>query len=350
MSTSCTFGGARHALLVALLAAFTLAEASAQSTTPTSYPNKSATELLQAYNRGAAGTAAGQEMLIAALNTTLPANDTNILAVRQSLAKASSVEDKVLLIKLLSSMYTPRVRTQQNLLIESDIKKLTESSDRKLAAEAVLEYSRLSYPSDRYQVLQRARAARVIDDDAYYGELAHGLRFAAPTQQSQMLSELEVARNAYGAEVLAATFASRELVAQLDSSARRRLFNVLSSREPDFPMALDSFGVTDMARYVIWMDAVATIESDLSGRSYADLVLGRLSAPRVDPRKILAVFSNPEGQRVIRESKDVSQLRALQARAQAYSNSLPQNALLKGAASSFSKQMAGTPAAAGQRP
>ena len=288
-------------------------------------------------------------VLMGVLNKTLPSNDVNLKTVRQSLAKASGIDDKILLIKVLASMYAPRVRSQQNLLIEGDIKKLVESSDPRLATEAVLEYSRLGYPADRYQVLQRARGAKVLDDDAYYGELAHGLRFSSPEQQSRMLSELETARNPYGNEILASTFGNQDLLGQLDASAQLRLFNLLSSREPNFPLALDSFGVIDMARYVVWMDAVATIESTMSGKPYAELVLGRLSGSQVDPRKILAVFANPEGQRVVRESKDVNQLNKLLARAQAYSSSLPQNVMLNGAAASFSKQMAGTPAAANQR-
>lgn len=338
-----------RALWLAILTVFAVNHAAAQSARPDPVPNKSAADLMQSYDSGVAGVVKGQDLLIGVLNKTLPSNDTNIKTVRQSLAKAGAIDDKIVLMKVLASMYTPRVRTQQNLLIESDIKKLIDSTDQRLAAEAVIEYSRLSYPGDRYQVLQRARGAKIIDDDAYYGELAHGLRFSSPTQQSQMLSELEAARNPFGKEILAATFGKQELFLQLDPSAQVRLFKILSSQEPNFPLALNSFGVIDMARYVVWMDAVATIESRLSGKPYAELVLGRLSSPQIDPRKILAVFANPEGQRVIRESKDVNGLRKLLSRAQAYSSSLPNNVMLNGAAGIFSKQMVGVPAAANVR-
>ena len=334
------------ALAIAVLVAVPMDFAVAQSVPSAPYPNKSAAELLQSYNSGASGTLKGQDLLIGVLNKALPPTDANVQVARRSLAKASATDDKILLVKVLASMYTPRVRNQQNLLIESDIKKLIDSPEPRLAAEAVLEYSRLSYPTDRYQVLQRARGARIIDDDAYYGELAHGLRFSSPEQQLQMLSELEAARNLYGNEILASTFGAPGAFDQLDAPARPKLLKLLSSREPNFPMALNNFGVIDMARYVTWIDAVATIEFKLTSKPYADLVVERLSGPEVDPRKILAVFANPEGQRVMHETRDTTQLRKLLKRAQVYSYSLPENAMLNGAAASFSKQMAAMPPAA----
>jgi hypothetical protein len=315
--------------------------AAAQPTGPDPLPNRSAAELMQSYSRGGTDSVKGQELLIGVLNKTLPSTDANIRITRQSLARSVAIDEKILLIKVLASMYTPRVRSQQNLLIESDIKKLIDSTDQRLGAEAVFEYSRLAYPSDRYEVLQRARGAKIIDDDAYYGEIAHGLRFSSRAQQSQMLAELETARNWYGNEILAATFGNEELVVQLDRSAQVGLLKILSDSEPGFPLALDSFGVIDIARYVDWVNAAATIESRLGGKAYAELVLRRLSDPRVDPRKILAIFGNPEGQRVIRESKDMHQLRMLLSRAQAYANSLPQNVMINGAAGSFTRQMSG---------
>lgn len=335
-----------RAQCLAILTVFAMNHAAAQSDRSDPFPNKSAATLMRSYNNGVAGSVNRQELLIGVLNKRLPLSDTNLQTVRQSLAKASAIDEKILLMKVLASMYTPRVRSRQNLLIESDIKKLIDSADRRVAVEAVMEYSRLSYPSDRYQVLQRARSAKVIDDDAYFGELAHGLRFSSAAQQSEMLSEIEGARNRFGNEVLAATFGNQELFVQLDPSAQVKLFKFLSSREPDFPLALDSFGVIDMARYVFWMNAVTTMESKLSGKPYAELVLARLSGPLVDPRKILAVFSNPEGQRVLRETNDVNQLRKLLSRAQDYSSSLPQNPMLNAAAGTFSKQMVGVPAGA----
>ena len=269
-----------------------------------------------------------------------------LMACVMGCAAAQSTDEEMLRMKTLASRYAPGVRNQQNLLIESEIRKLIDSSDQRLAAAAVLEYSRLAYPSDRYQILRRARGAKIIDDDAYYGELAHGLRFSSPVEQSRMLSELETARNAYAHEILASTFYSRHAFAQLDPSARVRLFALLSSAEPGFPLALDSFGGVDAARYVTWIDAVASMESQLGGKPYAELVVGRLSGPHVDPRKILAVFGNPEGEKVVRETRDAGQLRKLLERAQACSHSLPQNLMINDAARSFSRLMAGMPSAA----
>jgi hypothetical protein len=321
--------------------------AAAQSGRPDPFLDKSAGELLQAYNGGLAGSLKGQEYLFGVLDKGLPANDANIAVVRNSLFKAGATDDKVLLMKVLTSMYTPRVRTQANLQIESDVKKLIASGDKRLATAAVFEYSRLAYPTDRYAVLQQAHASKVVNDDSYFGELAHGLRFSTPQDQTQMLDELDRGRNGFGAQVLAATFGSREALAQLSPAARGRLLQILSSSEPGFPMALDSFGSFDVIRYAQWLAAVATMESTVVGNAYADVAMERLTDPRADPRKILAFFGNPEGQRAIAETKDRTRLRVLLTRAQGYANSLPQNIMLNGAADAFSKYMtqAGAPEA-----
>lgn len=301
------------------LMTFSHESVAAQSGTPDPLTKKSAAELLQAYNAGLAGSSKGQEYLIVLLNKGLPVNDANIAFVRNSLAKAGATDDKILLMKVLASMYTPRVHTQANLQIESDVKKLIASGDMQLATAAVFEYSRLAYPADRHAVLRQAHASKVIDDDAYFGELAHGLRFSTAQEQAQMLDEMDRFRNGFG--------------------ARARLLRVLSSSEPGFPMALDSFGSLDVIRYAQWLAAVATMESTTSGKSYADVAVEHLSDPKADPRKILAFFGNPEGQRAIAETKDRTRLRVLLTRAQDYARSLPQNIMLNGAAEAFSQYM-----------
>ena len=255
-----------RALCLASVMVFCNGHAFAQSGAPERFANKSAGDLLKAYNDGPAGSVQRQEYLFGVLDKGLPASDANIAAVRKSLARPGSTEDKVLLTKLLASMYSPRVRSQANLQIESDIKKLIASGDKRLATIAAFEYSRLAYPPDRYAVLRQAHAAKLFDDDAYFGELAHGLRFATPQEQAQMLDELDKSRNLYSAEILAATFGSPKPLAQLSPPARGRLLQVLSSREPVFPMALDAFGSVDVIRYAEWLAAVATIESAATGK------------------------------------------------------------------------------------
>lgn len=325
-----------YLLFVLLMAELATSFAHAQ----TPRPRLTAADLMNKYT-AATDSIQRHELLISVLNQKLPATPTNLQIVRLNLSKASAVDEKILLIKILASMYTPRARSQANLSIESDIKKLIDSPDRRLGAAAVMEYSRLASPNDRYDVLRRARGAGIIDDDGYFGELAHGLRFSRLTQQLQMLDEIEASRNQYAHEVLASEFSSEGLLGRVDTTAQAKVLQVLLKLEPDFPMALDSFGAFDMTRYVIWMDAVAEIESVLSGKSYAEIVIRRLSGQKVDPRKILAVFSHAEGQRVIRESRDVDRLRKFLVKANAYAYSLPQNTMLNDASRAFTKHMAG---------
>ena len=192
-----------YLLLILIMATLATNFASAQP----SRPRVSALDLMNKYS-AATDSVQRQGLLISVLNQKLPATPTNLEIVRRNLSKASAVDEKILLIKILASMYTPRARSQANLSIESDIKKLIDSSDRRLGSEAVIEYSRLAYPGDRYDVLQKARGAGIIDDNGYFGELAHGLLFSPLTQQLQMLAEIEASRNQYAHEVLAASFSS----------------------------------------------------------------------------------------------------------------------------------------------
>jgi hypothetical protein len=322
-----------------MLSVFFLKHAVAQHSGSNRFPDKSAADLFQLYKKNGTGKADNPDLLIDILNKHLPATDSNLDSLRESLAATKIPEEKILLAKILTSMYSPRLRNEQNLKIESDIKGLISSADAHVAREAVFEYCRMNSPPDRHQVLQRARAAKIIGEDAYYGELAHGLRFSSSEEQSQMIAELEVAHNEFANGILASTFANQRALLQLQSSVQLRLLNLLSNSEPNFPLALDNFGLVDAAKFTIWIDAVASIDSTINGKPYAQLVVGRLSAPRVDPRKILAVFSNPEGVRVINESSDVGQLRVLFSRAQAFGNSLPQNLMLRGALATFSGRL-----------
>lgn len=311
----------------------------AQTSVADLLPNKSANDLFRYYQNSRPSPSEGQQLLIGILNKKLPVNDENLRAARASLAKARGREDKILLIRVLASMYTPGDRSPQNMLIENDLKGLLDSADLAIAREAALEYSRLGYPVDRYQVLKRAHAAKVIGDDAYYGELAHGLRLSSTADQSEMLTELEKAHNQFANEILATTFGVTRLLGQLDRAHQERVLRLLVDHEPRFPMAIDSFGLVDSVRYALWINAVATIDSMLNGKPYAQVIIRRLSPPGTDPRKILAVFSNPEGNRVLNETTDISTLYPLLERAQGYSYSLPQNATVASAVALFSSQL-----------
>jgi hypothetical protein len=299
----------------------------------------SASDLLRRYQSSSLPSADAEGLLISVLNKRLPSNDENVKAVRSSLAKARTQGERILLIKMLASLYVPGAHSLQNSTIEGDIKGAIVSSDQRVAREAVLAYSRLGYPSDRYRVLQRAHSTGLLDDDLYYGELAHGLRISAPAEQSRMLTELERRQNRFATEILASTFTNPQFIHQLGGIDQARLLKLLSDCEPAFPVAVDSFGMVDAIRYAFWIDAVATLDSTLNGKSWAQLVIAHLSDPNVDPRKTLAVFSNPEGKRLIKESADIGALRSLLARTQVYSDSLPQNVVVRSATRLFAAQL-----------
>lgn len=314
-------------------------QAFAQSRAPDEYPGRSAMDLLTAY-QGQAGTMKGKELLIGVLNKKMPLTDENLKATRNSLAKARDQEEKILLIQVLASLYGLGARNEQKRAIESDIRGYVYGGDLRVAAEAVIAYSRMGNPPDLYHVLQRAHGNRIIKDDVYFRELAFALRFSSSADQSQMISELERANNDAANETLAFIFGNPDFVGQLTANTQSRLLKLQYASEPGFPMALDSFGLLDQFRYTYWINSVATIELRLNKKPYAQTIIERLSNPDSDPRKILAVFSKLEGKRVIKETGNTEQLRPLLERAQIYSHSLPGNEMAKGALALFTNQLA----------
>lgn len=300
---------------------------------------RSVPELPQLYQQSPPGAMRNEDILITVLNKRIPVNESNFIVIRQSLAKSRLGEEKSTLISLLATLHVPGARSANNLLIERDIKALIASPDARVATTALFAYSRLVYAADRYQVLQRARSEKLISDDSYFAELAHGLRFAPADEQARMLAEMEGQKNALGAEILASTFDSPSTVGQLDSGAQKRLLALLVAREPSFPMALENFGLVDSMRYSDWINAIASIESGLTGRGYGEIVLNRLAAPATDPRKILAVFTSPGGKQLMQDTHEREPLEQLLERAKAYADALPQNGMLQDAVGVFARDL-----------
>jgi hypothetical protein len=69
---------------------------------------------------------------------------------------------------------------------------------------------------------------------------------------------------------------------------------LLEKREPTFPSGIGDYGTTDGFRYVSWLRASAAIHEKLGKGSSTNFILTKITAPDVDPRKVLAFLSEPQ--------------------------------------------------------
>ncbi|HYD94934.1 MAG TPA: hypothetical protein VEC01_06385 [Noviherbaspirillum sp.] len=253
----------------------------------------------------------------------------NVMAIRTLLVSRVPAEEKVALARLLGSLYSPADATGMNAAIAQDLRRLARAEQRELAGAAVLVYSRLGYFPDTPDILSSARRNGAIDDDGYFGELAHLVPFAPAHAQRALVAELRRSKNPYGTEVITFVLQAKEVVKKLDPAAKEELLLLLNETEPAFPMPLGDFGYTDAIRFANWLHASAMLAVEIKGASYRDMVLAKLDDERTDPRKIMAFLSSGEGRRLIGEVGQRAPFEKMQQRIALYSRQLPQNEAMK---------------------
>lgn len=260
----------------------------------------------------------------------LPKSADNVNKLRTQLASKISKEERVWMIRLLSRQYT-REKTTTNETIEIDLRMLANSEELDTARAAVLAYSRLDYKADKRAVLIAARNRGVIDEDGYYGELAHSIPLSPPSEQVQYLKEIRGAKNLYASEIMAMTVNNPDISAKLQPEAREEIASLLQDTEPTFSQAVGQFDMVEGIRYAAWLRATTSVrESDFNKRS-AELMMATLSSERVDPRKILAVLTSDYASQLVSEIGPRSRFELLLQRVSHYARQHPQNRDLKDA-------------------
>lgn len=268
-------------------------------------------------------------MLHAAETAGLAKTPDNVKLIRVLLGKnISEDEEKIGLIRLLASQHTYNDVTGMNYAIRNDLRSFTNASQNMIAAESAIIYSRLGYFSDTEAILTNAKNRGVLDDDSYFGELARLLGSAPASNQLTMLNKIRLSKNTYALGLLASTVSFHEHLKQINPEARKIALLTFNENEPKYVLSIGEF-VTNSISYTNWLNSLALLEQNVNGRPYKDAVYSRLSAPSIDPRKIMEYLYSPEGERFITSMGEKRYFSELNASIALYSKQLPQNATMR---------------------
>ncbi|MCX7170066.1 MAG: hypothetical protein NTY41_07155 [Proteobacteria bacterium] len=253
----------------------------------------------------------------------------NVKSTRSLLSSSVTSDEKVVLARILGSLYTYGDKTGMNNAITSDLKGLVYTGQKEVARAGVLAFSRLGYFRDSNDVLLYARNNGFIDTDEYYAELAHIVLFAPAHDQVDLVSKIKDGKNRYATEILASITQDPEAIKNVYPETQKSILSSLDASEPAFAQALGEFSLIDAVRYSTWLQSVANLSSAAGNVKYEDVVLARLNDDKIDPRKIMAFLMSPEGKNLIKKIGQSSPFDKVLERVSLYSKQLPQNVLMK---------------------
>ncbi|MCE3605808.1 hypothetical protein LXA47_19685 [Massilia sp. P8910] len=288
------------------------------------------------------GTAAAQEKLEGIDVTTLAANNSNVMLLRNALSGKTMVAEKVVLIRLLGRLYNSKNTSGLNNEILGDLKQLTTSNDQSIARAAVFSISRSANNQDVLEVLSRSRKGGILNKDEYAGELAHNLRFTEKNKQKEVVQMLASEKSAYGVDVLAMNAGGYGYLETISPEALVALRDYLAANEPNFPKPIGFFYLSDVIKYTNWLHAYALANAKIEpAKTYSITVLKVLNSSQADPRKAVAFLGSDEGKKLIKSVGKTSELDKAVERAQTYIESFPGDSILRGFGKNINDSLAG---------
>jgi len=237
-----------------------------------------------------------------------------------------SRDEKIPLIRILASLYNRENTSGANSDIAQDLKILATDSDREIAHNATLYYSRLDYLPETESVLKKAFQSGAFSADDYYGELAHLIPSAPPEKQKEFLAKIRASSNSFATEVLTMALNSgQDFNAAPFLKASEDMAMLLRAHEPQFSSGVGEFGLGQAVAYTEWVRASAAIESQKSGRSVDDIIVAKLSEPGTDPRKVMGYLASPQAAPLLASAGPDSPVQKLVYTAQFHANQNPDN-------------------------
>lgn len=253
----------------------------------------------------------------------------NVKITRSLLSSTVNSDDKVVLTRILGSLYTNDNKTGMNSEITKDLRGVIYSDQKEVARAGVLAYSRLGYFKDSSDVLLHAKNSGIIDTDEYYGEIAHLVPFAPANDQINFVTKIKGANNRYAMEILAFSTQNAEIRNKLDTAAKNIVLSSLEANEPGFGQAPGEFSLIDAIRYSTWLQSVATLSSASSNVKYEGVVLDHLNNFNTDPRKIIAFLMSSDGKTLIQKIGKGGALDNALERISLYLKQIPQNLFME---------------------
>lgn len=284
-----------------------------------------AQSMFEQYKTSGRRTAAAEEKLVQILNLQLPRNEVNATAIRSLLASQSGSEEKIGLIRLLAAQYEKTNSSHKNDLIIQDLRVLATSSDKGLARASTFAFTRLGFLPGFEEVLGNALKSSTINDDEYFGEIAHVMAFAPPSDQTRLAKVLRQSKNLYASEIVAMGINSALLPATWTSEARAEFGLLLESTEPTFPQALGLYDLTAAVQYSNWLNALAMVRSSVLNKEGAEFIMSKLNDPRTEPRKAMAFMSSEYAPRLFQLIGEKSRFLIVLNKISLYSKQHPQN-------------------------
>lgn len=270
----------------------------------------------------------------------LPPTKAVIETARRLLRSASSDEERALLAKILGSLYhqTDDVGLKNDMAL--DLATLLRGTGSKEVGRAVaLTYSRLGYLEDSVELLTLARTSGFIEDNDFYGDLAHLVPLAPSAEQSKILETIRVANNEFSREVLATNLNRAEFVETLSPDVVSQAKSVLELNEPAFTGSPSEYGMFDAIRYEKWLNAMRNLNDRGEARSSDDFLAKKLLEPGADPRKLLAVFSSEEQTFPIAEHFDPDAIALLDRSIADFAQRNPESVMVQEAASNARRNL-----------
>ncbi|MBK9395419.1 MAG: hypothetical protein IPN40_16780 [Uliginosibacterium sp.] len=242
----------------------------------------------------------------------------NFDALRQALRTSKSSEERVGLARVLSTFYSRGDSHGLNKEVRAALLEAKASHDLSYLSASVLAYTRLDYFDDSESFLAYAWGKRAIDDDGYFGELAHLLNLAPPAGRASILQTLQQGNNPYARDILTAQLTQGSVVAELPAHESRILEKMLTDCEPVLPGEKHQIGLISSFQYSAWLKALATLGAAGDPAKYERAILARIAAPESDPRTAVAFLSNPESDSFILSQHRTPAYAKLLARIDAY--------------------------------
>lgn len=271
------------------------------------------------------GGSEGREILESVHAKGLAKTADNVKTIGSLLSSTVTDDEKVVLVRLLGSLYTFDDKTGMNSEIARSLKSAVYSGHNDVARAGALAYSRLAYFTDSNDVLIYAKNNGYIDADEYFGEIAHLLPYAPAKDQSSLATIVKTGKNRYAMEILAFVAQDPEVMKRIYPETKTIILSSLETNEPEFAQAVGEFGFVDAIRYANWLQTVAVLKSANGNVKYEDVVLAHLNDAKTDPRKIIAFLMSSDGKALIMNIGKSGLLDSALVRVSEYFQKVPQN-------------------------
>lgn len=208
-------------------------------------------------------------------------------------------EQKIVLIRILSSFHSRENANKMNRVIETRLRDLAQSGDKNVATAALLSYSRLGYFSDTESLLEGQLRDGFISKDDVYGELAHVLHFAPAHDQIRLIEKIGNSKSEYAIDIIASNIKSAESRRLIPAATKRVLQTLLEQNEPTFSTAIGEFSLKEAIAFSDWLHVLASLTDENTRISYDEVIMNHLNGANYKPKKAISYFISAEGKTAI---------------------------------------------------